>query len=260
MHLPARLALSLAVLAVAGPAAAAATTAQGSRPRAEIPGPPEAMIDFLGRRRECAGLAPLPGEPIVPPAPGSWREWLQCDRIPAEESALRGQFSADPSALAYLDQPPEHFELDSFLIHAYHGPPRGIVAQIELAGTDHSERLRWRLAADSEAAGGRATSITVSWGTHRTRTIRLDNRRVPRLDVGSVWVALGPEPARDELYLEMRYDFPRGWCGDIDRDDRPRLTITFRPDGARVLRQDKTNCGGGYEEMRADEGNPPVFR
>jgi hypothetical protein len=245
-----------AVLTVAGPA----TAAQRGAPRAAMPGPPEIMIDFLGRRRECAGLAASPDEPATRPAPGSWREWLRCDRIPAEEAALRRQFAADAAALAFLNQPPEDFEPEFVQVHSYHGPPRGNVTHIELSGTDHSGRVRRRLVADNQADDGRATSISVSWGTHRARTILIDNRRVPWLDVGSVWVALGIEPNRDQLNLEMRFDFARGWCGDVDRDDRPRLSITFTDVGARAFRQNKTNCMGGYEELQADAAETPVFR
>jgi hypothetical protein len=256
MHPARRLALSFAVLAVAGPATA--TAAQPEAPRAETAGPPEAMIDFLGRRRECAELAAAPGEPVT--VPEDRLEWLRCDALAAEEIALRRQFAADASALVYLDQAPEDFELESTQIHSYHGPPRANVSRIELSGTDQTGRVRWQLAADSQADGGRATSISVSWGTHRARTIRLDNGRVPRLDVASVWVAVGSGPGSDELNLEMRFDFPRDWCGDIDRDDRPRLSIIFTAEAARAFRQDRTNCGGSYQELRAEGSDPPVFR
>jgi hypothetical protein len=81
------------------------------------------MIDFLGRRKECADLAPEPGELLPAPPTGSWRDWLRCGTLPAEELALRRRYESDSRAMAFLNQSPSDFLLKSMTVHTYDGPP-----------------------------------------------------------------------------------------------------------------------------------------
>lgn len=224
-------------------------------------GPPADMIDFLGRRRECAQLAPEPGEVVPAPPPGSWREWLRCETLPAEEVALRRRYESDARAIAFLDQAPGAFRLETITVHAYDGPPPGRVEHAEQRGLDSGGRIPWQMVLDRQATEGRATAVTVSWGNHRTRTIYLDSQMFPWLDLTSAWVALSERP-REALILELRYGSVRGWCGDVDRDDRPRVYVYFRPRGVEVSRQDRTNCDNNYDELQpsAFVAPPPVRR
>ena len=114
---------------------------------------------------------------------------------------------------------------------------------------------------DRHAADGRATAVTVTWANHRSRTIYLDNQMFPWLDLTSAWVALRERP-REALSLEMRYGPTRGWCGDLDRDDRSRVSMYFRPEGVEVFRQGSTNCNGSYQKLEASAfaAPPPAVR
>jgi hypothetical protein len=238
----------------------AASQASAAQPGAET-GPPEDMIDFLGRRRECSNLAPEPGEVLPAPRPGSWREWLRCGALAAEEAGLRHRYQHDARALSYLDQAPSAFRLDAIVTHTYDGPPPALVERSEQRGVAADGRTAWRMILDRKAAGGRATAVTVSWGNHASRTIYLDNRMFPRLDLTSAWVAVRERP-HEALILEMRYGFVRGWCGDVDRDDRARVSLYFRPESVEVFRQDLTNCNFNYRELepRAFAAPPPARR
>ena len=62
------------------------------------------MIDFLGRRRECAQLR-RNREPEHLDEDHDWRR-LECSRIAAEESELRRRHSADASAMRWFDAQP----------------------------------------------------------------------------------------------------------------------------------------------------------
>jgi hypothetical protein len=237
----------------------AAPQVGATQPAAE-PGPPEDMIDFLGRRRECSKLAPEPGEALPAPRPGSWREWLRCGTLAAEEVELRRRYRNDARALRYLDQAPSAFALDAIVAYTYDGPPPALVERSEQRGVAADGRVAWRMILDRKAAGGRATAVTVSWGNHASRTIYLDNRMFPWLALTSAWVAVKERP-QEEFIVEMRYGFVRGWCGDVDRDDRGRVSVYFKPEGVEVFRQDPTNCNASYQELaRGAFAAPPAAR
>lgn len=241
-------------------AASAASSVSPAQPEAET-GPPEDMIDFLGRRKECVDLAPEPGEVIPAPPSGSWREWLRCETLSAEEQALRRRYASDSRAIAFLDQAPSDFRWETITVHTYDGPPPGRVEHAEQRGFDAGGRIPWRLVLNRQAAEGRATAVTVSWGSYPSRTIYLDNQMFPWLDLTSAWVAVRERP-NEALSIQMRYGFARGWCGDVDRDDRSRVSVYFRPDGIAVFRQDRTNCNGNYQELEASvfAAPPPAQR
>lgn len=223
--------------------------------------PPEDMIDFLGRRKECSDLAPEPEKILPQPAPGSWREWLGCENLAAEESALRRRYESDGRAIAFLNQAPSDFRLDNIIVHTYDGPPPARVERSEQRGLDAGGRIAWRMVLDRGAAEGRATAITVSWANYPSRTIYLDNGMLPWLDLTSAWVAIRERP-HEALSLELRYGFMRGWCGDVDRDDRSRVSIYFRPESIDVSRQDRTDCNSNYRALEpgAFTAPPPAPR
>ena len=251
---------SFVLLAALSTNPASATSGVGAvQPDIET-GPPEDMIDFLGRRKECADLAPEAGEALPAPPPGSWREWLRCETLSAEEQALRRRYGSDTRAIAFLNKAPSDFRSEAITVHTYDGPPPARVEHAEQRGVDADGRIPWRMVLDREAAEGRATAVTVSWGSYPGRTIYLDNQMFPWLDLSSAWVAIRGRP-EEALNIEMRYGAVRGWCGDVDRDDRSRVSVSFTPEGVQVSRQDRTNCNSNYEELRAsDFAEPPPAR
>lgn len=223
--------------------------------------PPEDMIDFLGRRKECADFAPELNEALPAPPAGSWREWLRCDTLGAEEQALRRRYGSDRQAIAFLNQAPRDFRLQTIIVNTYDGPPPGKVEHAEQRGFDSDGRISWQMILDRKAAEGRATAVTVSWGSYPSRTIYLDNQMFPWLDLTSAWVAIRERPY-EALSIEIRYGPYRGWCGDTDRDDRSRVDISFKPNSADVSRQDRANCNVNYEEVEASAfaAPPPTLR
>lgn len=245
----------LLLAAFAAVPAAAALDIKAAQPQL-APEPPEDMIDFLGRRRECSKLAPEPGEVLPPPPVGSWEEWLRCEALPAEEEALRRRYKGHSFATGLLNQPPGDFHFDRIFIESYHGPLPADVQQVEQRGVDSSGRVPWRMVLDDKAAGGRATAITVSWGNHPSRTIYLDNRTFPWLDLKSAWVALGEAPD-EHLMLVMRYGARRGWCGAREEDDRSRVSIHFTLQRIEVFRNDRTNCNIESDDLKPDAFTKP---
>jgi hypothetical protein len=110
---------------------------------------------------------------------------------------------------------------------------------------------------DLQAAEGRATAVTVSWQNRPSRTIYLDNQMFPWLDLTSASVALGERP-HESVRIELRYGPARDWCGDVDPDDRSRVSLNFMSGGVEVSRQDRTNCNSDYQELKtSDFAAPP---
>jgi hypothetical protein len=254
--------LPLVLLAAlrANPVSAASTVSAAAQPEMET-GPPEDMIDFLGRRRECSGFAPEPGEVLPAPPAGSWREWLRCEALPTEELALRRRYKSDARAIAFLDEAPSDFRLETITVDTYDGPPRARVERSEQRGLDADGRIPWQMILDRQPSEGRATAVTVSWANHPSRTIYLDDDMFPWLDLSSAWTALGERP-REALSIQMRYGWRRGWCGHGDPDDRARVSVYFTRQGAVVFRQIGTNCNANVEELEpgAFVAPPPVRR
>jgi hypothetical protein len=240
--------LALGLLSLAAPGAAQATRgdADGDVDAAE---PPEDMIDFLGRRRECTSITPEPGESRPPPPPDSWSAWLRCEDLQREEAALRRLHAGDLAAIAFLDRPPETFKLDRLVVRGYDGPPYGLVERVAQEGLDPVRRVPWRAVLDRRARKARATSVSVSWGAHPPRTIYLDNERLAGIDLATLSVALKPEPPYEGLLLELRYGYGRGWCGALEEDDRGRIFLRFAPDLVTGRYEDMTNCGGDSHDL-----------
>jgi hypothetical protein len=244
-------------LVMANPALAMGGQESSTPSAAEVvPEPPEDMIDFLGRRRECSEAAPAL-EGGIPPA-GSWLEWLRCGELAAEEQVLRQQYAGDRTAMAYLDQEPEEFQLERFIFYT-DGWPLGLVDVVDQSGTDFSRSVQWRAHLSRLAHNGTATLVRVSWGRHPPRSIYLKHADFPHLDLASLSTFMDPRDINEGLLLELRFDARRGWCGgSFDNDDRPRVAIAFSSDNIRVSRQLGTNCNAGYRELEPSEfmGSP----
>lgn len=208
-------------------------------PAAEPGPPPEAMVDFLGRRRLCLALAP-PADRTADQQAESRR--LACDALPSEERSWRQRFRADANARAWLDGDPRDFRLPGIIVSSRDGPLPAYVRRIEWSGTELGGSATFRLSIDSDAENGGATLFTASYGDVPGRTYRIDNARFPWLDLQSVRTALGDGPGGTALRVDIRYGYRRGYCGDQDGDDRPVLSLVFARDGVSAADQDRANC------------------
>ena len=236
------------ILALAALQGSATSAASNSGFQPTITGPPAGIIDFLGRRKECADWAPEPGEVLPEPPAGSRLEWLRCATLPAEEQELRRRYAGDTGAMTFLDQAPGDFRSNTIIVTTNDGPPLARVEHAEQRGLDASGRIPWQIVLDRQAAGGGDTEVTVSWGSYPARTIYLDNQLFPELDITSALVAIMERPY-EALNIELRYGFVRGWCGYVEGDDRSRVAMIFRPASVEVSRHDRTNCNAGYEQV-----------
>jgi len=225
-QLPARcppMPLLLAALLLAQPA-----------PAPDAP-PPEAMVDFLGRRRLCLGLS-APEQRNAYEQSESRR--LACPSLAAEERVWRERYRGNADALAWLDRDPRDFRMPVITVSSGDGPPGAYVHRMEWTGTENGGPAQFRLGIDSDAEQGAATLITASYGDVPARTLRIDNAHFPWLDLQSVRASLGP----DLLRVEIRFGYRRGYCDALDHDDRPTLIIHFSRDRASASFQDRTNC------------------
>jgi len=205
--------------------------------------PPEEMIDFLGRRRLCLELPPPTERNAADQAEG---RRLACDALPSEERRWRDRYRGNAAASAWLDQDPRNFRIRNVIVvSSYDGPPRAYVHRMEWTGTESGGPVPFRLAIDSDAENGAATLFTASFGDVPARTFRIDNRNFSWLDLQSVGAALG----RDRLRVDIRFGHRRGYCADLDEDDRPHLVITFRRDRVSAAYQDRTNCGSNFVSL-----------
>ena len=247
----------LALAALQASATLAASSVNALQPT--VTGPPANIIDFLGRRKECADWAPEPDEVLPAPPPGSRLEWLRCATLPAEEQELRRRYAGDTGAMTFLNQAPADFRSNTIIVTTNDGPPLARVEHAEQRGLDAGGHIPWRIVLERQAAEGRATEVTVSWGSYPDRTIYLENQLFPELDITSALVAIMERPYA-ALTIELRYGFVRGWCGYVEGDDRSRVAIILKPASVEVSRHDRTNCNGGYEQVapRSLVGPPPA--
>ena len=215
--------------------ALAAAQAQAAEPGP----PPEALIDFLGRRRLCLALPLLADRSAVQQAEP---RRLACDALPGEERIWRQRFRADAGARAWLDSDPRDFRLPGIIVSSRDGPPPAYVRRIDWSGTELGGSATFRLSIDSDAENGGATVFTATYGDVPGRTYRIDNARFPWLDLQSARAALGDGPGGNALRVDIRYGYRRGYCGDQEDDDRPVLTLVFARDGVSATDQDRMNC------------------
>jgi hypothetical protein len=197
--------------------------------------PPEAMVDFLGRRRLCLEL-PAPDQRNAYEQSESRR--LACTGLAAEERVWRDRYRGSADALAWLDRDPRDFRMPGIMVRSGDGPPGAYVHRMEWTGTENGGPAPFRLGIDSDAEQGATTLITASYGDVPERSFRVDNARFPWLDLQSVRASLGT----DLLRIDLRFGYRRGYCGELDEDDRPILTIRFARDRASATFEDRTNC------------------
>jgi hypothetical protein len=199
------------------------------------PVPPTEIIDFLGRRRRCAGLGDLPGYR------GERSRW-RCAALPGEERALRASHAGDRVVLRWLDQNPFEFELPRMRLDRTRRPVDIWPEKIEQSGTNPVTGLPYRILIETRVARGRLTRITASFDGLPARSFTLDNRAFPMLDVQTLTTML-LSPPRDNahmLLLFMTYGHPRGYCSDDD--DRPSVQISFDRTGAYGATSPRDNC------------------
>jgi hypothetical protein len=197
--------------------------------------PPEAMVDFLGRRRLCLELPALEQRNAYEQ---SESRRLACTSLAAEEREWRERYRGRADALAWLNRDPRDFRMPVITVRSGDGPPGAYVHRMEWTGTENGGPAQFHLGIDSDAEQGAATLITASYGDVPARTFRIDNARFPWLDLQSARASLEP----DLLRVEIRFGYRRGYCAALDEDDRPRLTIRFARDRVSASFEDRTNC------------------
>jgi hypothetical protein len=199
--------------------------------------PPTEMIDFLGRRRLCLAL-PTPRNALDQ----SEARRLACASIASEERTWRDHYRGNSAALAWIDHDPRGFRVPGITVSG-DGPPPAYVHRIELSGTESGGPTPFHLSIDSDAENGGATLFTASFGDVPARTFRIDNARFPWLDLQSVVTGLRRPSPDAYLRVELRFDYRRGYCAELDQDDRPHLTLYFYRDRVTANYEDRTNCG-----------------
>jgi hypothetical protein len=202
--------------------------------------PPEEIIDFLGRRRLCLELPPPAERSIFHQS--EWRR-LACASLASEERMWRDHYRGNAGALAWIDRDPRDFRMPGIIASGYDGPASAFVHRIEIEGTENGGPARFRLTIDSDSENGGATLFTASYGDVPARSFRIDNSLFPWLDLQSVRTALRAQPPGDDLTLDIRFGYQRGYCAQVDGDDRPRLNISFHRDRVSANYEDRTNCG-----------------
>jgi hypothetical protein len=236
-----------------GPAAVEAANPPRPSEPPRAPEPPTDMVDFLGRRSLCLDIVEDPGSSPKPLAARADYRRLRCAEIAREEAALRRARASDPAAMHWLDHDPHGFRLERIIVisHEWSTPPW--LRRLDQSGTDVEGRNPFRLRIDLDAAAGRSTRIRIDRIGGPSRTLFLDNRHFPDLDLGSleIWIdARRPEAA---LQISLSYGDYRGYCvaeSTDPYDDRSSLSLGFAPDGTLTAsRNDVVNCESGNEEL-----------
>jgi hypothetical protein len=216
--------------------------------------PPEDMIDFLGRRRECRSIDPDRESGSRRAIEERESRWFGCGRLARDEAALRARYASLPRALDWLDLPPGKYEPPWIVAHSYHGPPPVRVKAVELRGTDETGAISYRVSGVLGEGAVPSTRLTVSFGSGSERILHLPARLFPWVDLTSLWAAIDPDPERRQMIVQLRYGQFRGWCGHVDRDDRPGVSVVLAPDGiTSVSREIMTNCRSAYEDVEPSD-------
>ena len=227
------------------PLLAVAAALHPTDPSLSWPEPPEPLIDFLGRRGLCLNI---PEE--AERTDNDREEWsrLSCATLHQEETNWRTRYASDRDVLRWLDQDPQDFRYPAVIAHSYHGPPVAEARQVAISGVASQSDTPFHLVANS-AQGGRHTMFTASFAGLPARTFTIDNAQLPWLDLQTITVAMGPDRPNEELLIGLRYGFQRGYCGDLDLDDRPRIEIRFTRADVSASYQDRTNCRTDYQDL-----------
>ena len=215
-------------------------------PTWDWPEPPEDMVDFLGRRRLCLDVPEASRR-----SPGDRREWarLSCATLPQEEAGWRSRYASDDNARRWLDLDPQEFHMPTILVSGYDGPPGANIRQIVLEGRAFDTGLPLRLSVDRDARDGRYTIFTVTFADVTPRSFAVDNERFPYIDLQSVRVAFGRARPNEQVIVELKFGYPRGYCSVNEEDDRPTLTIRFDRSETEASYQDRVNCRTDHEDL-----------
>ncbi len=200
--------------------------------------PPTEIIDFLGRRSACAQSG----------VPAEEQARLACSAIDGEEQGWRSRFDGDVRAMRWLDQAPLAFRMSPRFVSTFDGPSPTDARRIEQSGVDEEGRPYW-LVVDTGVDGGSATRITARYADWPERSFTLDNRAYPLIDLHSLAVGSSPFPEFPGMTVQFHYGHPRGYCGEIATDDRPRISVGFEPGRVRGTDMRRTNCQRGYVEI-----------
>ncbi|HYD13912.1 MAG TPA: hypothetical protein VEC11_13770 [Allosphingosinicella sp.] len=198
--------------------------------------PPIEMIDFLGRRYECAHRG----------IPTAERRRLRCAALPGEERALRARFANDADALRWLDQAPLEFRMEPRVAMTLDHTEPTLPHRIEQSGVDETGRA-YRLTIDTMGDGGRLTRIAVAYDGWPERSFALSNRSFPLLDMETLQVRILPVPNDRRFHVRVRYGCPRDYCGEIgETDNRPQVQISFERGRVRGSDGRRDNCQHVY--------------
>lgn len=199
--------------------------------------PPVAMIDFLGRRSQCA----------YSDVPAREQARLRCAALAGEESALRTRFVDDAGALRWLNQPPLDFRMRTRFISTFDGPDPVRPRTVAQSGVDDRGRP-YQLVIDTRADHGRSTRITAVYDNRPERSFTLENRAVPLLDLQTLTVGVQEVPDDQRLTVRILYGHDRTYCGEAG-DNREEIRIAFGAAGASAYAMRRTNCQRVYENV-----------
>jgi len=214
--------------------------------------PPVELIDFLGRRQQCAALGD------IQPSDRSDREtarlsWLRCDELVDEENGFKRRYSDEPSALGWLDQSPSDFMLDRVTFNLSH-VPLPIINRVLQEGVDVGGTVQWHASVDRTVLAGSSTAIVISWNNYGSLTLVIPNTELPQLDLASLEIRAEAPPYRDLFVLQIPYGFESGWCGDfMNDDDRPHLSIKVVEGELKAYRTKMTNCDHEVERLNRSD-------
>lgn len=231
---------------ILAPLLALSASLHPTNPALDWPEPPEAMVDFLGRRRLCASVREGPERTA-----GDRREWarLSCATLPQEEREWRARYASDADVRRWLDQDPREFRMPTIQVSGYDGPPPADARHLLLTGRSYDTGSTFRLSVDHEARRGRFTTFTATFADLPPRSFAVDNERFPGVDLQSIDVALGRSTPSEVLIVHIKFGNRRGYCSINERDDRPELSIYFDRSEIRAYAQDRTNCRTDYRDI-----------
>ena len=198
--------------------------------------PPVELIDFLGRRYECAHRG----------VPRAEQARLRCASLHGEEQGWRTRFANDDGALRWLDQAPLSFRMDRRLVATLISSEPTTPHRLEQTGVDDGGRP-YRLTIDAREDAGHATRISVTYAGWPARSFTLRHREFPLLDLNTLQASTIPAP-NDRFFVMLSYGHPRRYCGE-DGDSRESVRVVFLPTEVRGDAMRRTNCQRLYEPV-----------
>jgi hypothetical protein len=202
------------------------------------------VIDFLGRRKLCQDLQDDDRASTL-----EARRVRGCATLVAEERRWRQVYFDNAPVMAWLNDDPAEFKLNTISVETWDGPPPIRTNRLELAGTDANGKTPVSVSITTDSNGRNWIRITVSWGDVAPRTIQLPASDFPEFDPSSALIALRPSGPHESLSLRISYGWWRGYCGSLDEDDRPRISMTFTRTNVTGRRRAMTNCNLNYSDL-----------